>query len=120
MLPDHVVLSIKALAVRQSTVGINSLVRCSSSTGDFDARNAYSLALNEKKNFSHFLGHWIWKLKTLPKIQFMLWKCFHRSQPIKDVLFCRNIVESPVCDICHEESKTILHVLRDCSISRRF
>uniref|UniRef100_A0A2N9HAG3 Uncharacterized protein n=1 Tax=Fagus sylvatica TaxID=28930 RepID=A0A2N9HAG3_FAGSY len=50
----------------------------------------------------------------------MLWKCFHRSLPVKDVLFCRNIVESPVCDICQEESETILHVLRDCSISRRF
>ena len=97
VLLEYVMLSIKALAVRQSTVGDNALVQCSSSNGEFDSRNAYSLALNEKNDYSDFSGQWIWKLKILPKIQFMVWKCFHGSLPVKDVLFCRNIVESLIC-----------------------
>ena len=50
----------------------------------------------------------------------MVWKCFHGSLPLKDVLFCRNIVESLICEICQEKNENFLHVLRDCFISRQF
>ena len=113
-------LSIKALPIRRDSTGENTLVWSSASNGEFDSQNAYLLALNSGEVASNFLGHWIWKLNILPKIQFLLWKCAHFSLPVKVVLLHRKILEDPVCDICKEGDETILHVFRDCRKAHQF
>ena len=119
-LPQYLELSINALPIRRDSTGENTLVWSSASNGEFDSQNAYLLALNSGEVASNFLGHWIWKLNILPKIQFLLWKCAHFSLPVKVVLLHRKILEDPVCDICKEGDETILHVFRDCRKAYQF
>ena len=38
-----------------------------------------------------FNAGWIWKLMTLPRIQFFLWKCAHNSIGVKDCLVGRRV-----------------------------
>ncbi|XP_050254935.1 uncharacterized protein LOC126700793 [Quercus robur] len=56
----------------------------------------------------------------MPKIQMFLWKCYHNSVPVKSILAQRGIQISPTCDICHDQSETITHVLRECKAAHAF
>lgn len=49
-----------------------------SSKGDFDLKSAYMLATDSMRD-APFKGKWIWKLKTMPRIQVFVWKCLHHS-----------------------------------------
>ncbi|KAL0011948.1 hypothetical protein SO802_007056 [Lithocarpus litseifolius] len=87
--------------------------------GGFDPKNAYLLAVGDEGS-PEFKGKWIWKLKTLPKIQMFLWKCLHQSLSVKSVLSDRGIFELGGCDSCSEDRGSILHVLRECPIAQNF
>ena len=58
----------------------------SSLNGEFDPKNTYLLAVDENLEAPDFHGKRIWKLQTLPKIQFFLWKCLHPSLLVKSIL----------------------------------
>lgn len=88
--------------------------------GDFDPKNAYLLAIDENLEAPDFHGKWIWKLSTLPKIQYFLWKCLHLSLPVKSILAHRGIAGLGGCDSCHDPDESIVHVLRDCPIAKAF
>ena len=49
-----------------------------------------------------------------------LWKCYHNSIPVKNVLAQRGIQIPPFCDLCHDKLETIGHVLRDCTTAQVF
>nr|POE69125.1 putative ribonuclease h protein [Quercus suber] len=61
---------------------------------------------------------WIWKLKTLPKIQIFLWKCLHLSLLVKSILALRGISSLGGCENCFDNEESITHVLRDCPIAK--
>ena len=77
--------------------------------------SAYQIASNlvEVESFD---VSWIWKLNTLPRIQMFFWKCMHRSIAVKEVLANRGISIDTSCPMCHSESESLTHALRDCSL----
>lgn len=67
-----------------------------------------------------FKGKWIWKLKTLPRIQAFVWKCMPQSIGVKQCLMARGMLIDTTCPHCHGESETILHALWDYPLSKSF
>ena len=92
----------------------------SSPSGGFDPKNAYLIAVGEDFLEPDFNGKWLWKLKTLPKIQIFLWKCLHHSLPVKSILAQRGIEGLGGCAFCPATKETTIHILRDCPIAKRF
>jgi hypothetical protein len=119
-LPLHIALSIRATPIRIASDGKDTLSWNSNVNGVFDTKDAYLLASGGNLASHCFNGKWIWKLKTLPKIQLLLWKCFHHSLPVKESLLKRGIILDPMCDICHADNESLIYVLRDCSMARNF
>ena len=80
----------------------------------FDIGSAYLIATNlmEAKSFA---GSWIWKLQTLPRIQMFIWRCPHNSVAVKEVIANRGILLDTSCPMCHSDSESLTHALRDCS-----
>ena len=70
---------IKVTTLRRISVREDQLSWTSSINGEFESRNAYLLAVGEDLSANDFHGKWVWKIKTLPKIQILLWKCLHNS-----------------------------------------
>ena len=83
------------------------------SHGNFDLKSVYKLATIGNVN-DEFRGHWIWKIKILPRIQFFIWKCLHNSIGVKDCLASRGVSSDPTCPQCREDPETIIHMLWDC------
>lgn len=81
----------------------------------FDIKSAYLLASNLLDDDS-FSGSWIWKLPALPRIQLFMWKCMHQSIGVKECLANRGIPLDTTCLVCHLESESITHALRDSSL----
>ena len=68
-----------------------------------------------------FAGAWVWKANTFPKVRcFFLWKCLHRSIPIREVLSARGINIPSLCPLCNDAIESIFHTLRDCPQARSF
>ena len=61
-----------------------------------------------------FRGRWIWKLKTLPRIQFFVWPCMHHSIGVRECLLARGTAIENSCSICLNGPESIVHALRDC------
>lgn len=118
-LPESIKNAILATPLRRFSNNEDQRSWVSNLNGNFDPRNAYLLAVGEKGT-PDFEGKWIWKLKTLPKIQVLLWKCLHQSLPVKSVLSDRGIDGLGGCDSCLEVRESILHVLKECPIAQRF
>lgn len=80
-------------------------------------KSAYRLVVGLDQNLE-YNGHWIWKLQSLLKIQFLLWKCAHNSIGVNDCLVARGVNIDPFCPLCRKELETIMHALRDCDLVR--
>lgn len=78
-------------------------------------RSAFLLA-SEDQELDSFLGNWIWKLPSRPKIQMFIWKCMHLSIGVKECLLGRGMSLDTTCPRCHMESESISHALQDCSL----
>ena len=112
--------AIKATTLRRVSVREDQLSWISSINGEFDSRNAYLLAIGEDLSANDFHGKWVWKIKTLPKIQVFLWKFLHNSLPVKSILAHRGIEGLGGCAFCTDNEENILHVLRECPIVQEF
>ena len=112
--------SIKATPIRTASASEDHLSWIASPRGDFNPKSAYLIACGATSSEVCFQGAWIWKLKTLPKIQMFLWKCYHHSIPIKAVLAQKGIQMPPCCDICRDKPETASHVLRECTAAQVF
>ena len=88
-----------------------------STQGEFDLKSAYLLTLEPTVEVP-FRRKWVWKLKTLPRIQAFVWRCMNQSIGVKQCLLARGIPTDPRCPCCHDEPETILHTLRDCPVSK--
>lgn len=91
-----------------------------SQDGDFSIASAYKSAKTEDTNLQSFLGKWLWKLDTLPKIKHFLWLCFHQSVPVRQVLNARGILCNTCCPLCQNQEESIIHLLHDCPFALRF
>lgn len=85
--------------------------------GEFNMKSAYRLAVGLDQNLE-YSGHWIWKLQSLLKIQFFLWKCAHNIIGVNDCLIARSVNIDPFCPLCRKEPETIMHALQDCDLVR--
>ena len=97
---------------------INSIMWKYSKDGDFSTNLAYQLANEDSATENQFQGQWLWKLDVLPKIISFLWLCVHGSIPVKSVLAARGINCGKTCPLCIRHKETIVHLLRDCEVSR--
>ena len=75
---DEVLRDIMATSVPFSTIIDDRLAWKHSAKGVFHLKSAYFLATDAIGD-APFNGQWIWKLKTLPRIQMFVWKCMHLS-----------------------------------------
>ena len=81
-----------------------------STKGEFDLKSVYSLTLVPDLKVP-FKGKWIWKLQTLPRIQFFVWQCMHHSIGVRECLSARGIAIDNTYPICHNCLENIIHVL---------
>jgi len=88
-----------------------------SSLGEFTTKSATWLAYNLRQ--SNWDRKWIWKIDTMPKIQFFLWQMFHHALPVTGILIRRDVNLNPSCPLCLEDIETIYHLFKDCCITKR-
>ena len=85
--------------------------------GSFELKSVYLLAIDPLPN-PGFQGRWIWKIDTLPRIQFFLWKCMHQSIGVKECLQARGMLVDSACPHCLNSLEFVLHALQDCHVVR--
>ena len=105
-------LMLQAIPISFQGRGSDRLAWVENPRGIFDLKSAYGIAMGDDTNLP-FNADWIWKLMTLPRIHFFLWKCAHNSIGVKDCLVGRGVGSDNQCAICQGVAETILHALRD-------
>nr|POE68985.1 hypothetical protein CFP56_41155 [Quercus suber] len=120
VLPNDVLKAIKATPIRRSARRDDQCYWVSSANRDFETKSAYLLAINEDLSIQDVNGKWLWKLCTLPKIKYFLWKCYHHSLPVNAILEHRGFEGLGGYSSCLDPNETIAHVLRDCPEAQRF
>ena len=58
------------------------------------------------------------EVSIFSRLKFFLWLCFYSSIPTKEVLGLRGFNLDNTCDLYEVGMKSIIHVLRDCSVAR--
>lgn len=114
-LPTSIKLEIQAIPYALASTSRDKLMWADSPRGDFSLSSAYRVANGLSQNLA-FGGNWIWKLQTLPKIQFFLWKCAHNSIGVNGCLSARGMEVDSRCPWCLKETETIIHALRNCEL----
>lgn len=112
-LPSRIKMEVQATPFSLVARSEDRLTWSNNSHGKFDLKSAYKLA-TPTDECHEFKGHWIWKSKIIPRIQFFVWKCFHNSIGVKAFLASRGINLDPLCPQYRKEPETIIHMLRDC------
>ena len=118
VLPYEIIDELKATPIPLITRVEDKLAWKFSPKGGFDLKSAYLLTIDSRGD-APFKGNWIWKLKTMPRIQAFLWKFMHNSIGVNHCLMARGVQVEAVCPRCHTEAESILHALRDCPVSKR-
>ena len=117
-LPSEIISELKATPIPLTTRMNDRLAWKYSPRGEFDLKSAYLLTTAARGDVP-FMGNWIWKLKTMPRIQIFVWKCMHYSIGVNQCLMSRGVNVESNCPRCHREPESILHALRDCPVSKR-
>ena len=118
VLPSEIIGELKATPTPLITKMEDRLAWKNLPRGGFDLKSAYLLTIDSRGD-APFKGNWIWKLKTMSRIQAFVWKCMHNSIRVNQCLMIRGIQVEAYCPRCHREAESILHALRDCLISKR-
>ncbi|XVF12326.1 hypothetical protein REPUB_Repub08aG0106800 [Reevesia pubescens] len=87
------------------------------SNGCFSVKSAYGFSLDDPA--AVFDWKKIWKLDASPRVKHFLWLVCHNRLLTKEACFTRHIVNSSLCPRCHGAAEDLLHLLRDCSFSKR-
>ena len=56
----------------------------------------------------------IWSIPCPQKIKLFLWRACHNAIAVRENLYKRRLVDSPLCQICHKETETVEHALLLC------
>ena len=83
-------LMLQAIPISFQGRGGDKLAWVENPRGIFYLKSAYGIAMGDDTNLP-FTANWIWKLATLPRIKFFLWKCAHNSIGMKDCLVGRGL-----------------------------
>ena len=113
--PPDIKVEIQAVAMPVTARSCDKLAWKFSAKGSFDMKSAYLLATDQMVAGS-FLGSWIWKIQTLPKIQMFIWRCMHNSVGVNECLAKRGMALDILCPLCLEHPESISHALRDCRL----
>ena len=119
-LPPCIKDRIKAIPRQQVGSGEDVIMWKFSKDGEFITKSAYALLNGTQQNSLPFLGQWIWKIDTLPRIVSYLWLCVHNSLPVRAELTLRGITTNTCCPLCNRFPETISHMLRDCVVAKNF
>ena len=119
-LPPCIKDRIKAIPRQQVDRGEDVITWKFSKDGEFTTKSAYALLNGTQQNSLPFLGQWIWKIDTLPRIVSFLWLCMHNSLPVRVELTMRGIITNSCCPLCNNFLETINHLLRDCVVAKNF
>ena len=98
-LPPNVKLEIQGTSYAFTAASSDKLAWAENLRGVSDLKSAHDLATDNKH--IPFEGEWLWKIQTLPKIQFFLWKCLHNSIGVKSCLTARGVYLDPLCPLCN-------------------
>ena len=86
----------------------------------YSVRSAYRFLINRQTNEhpSHSraeedqtLWKHIWSLKVIPRVKSFIWKACLEVLPTKSNLHHRHIIDSPVCEECHQGIEDAMHAL---------
>ena len=117
--PNDVIMEINAMPFSLGTsIEEDRLIWNGDKHGDFELKSAYSLATRCSEEEEEFMGCWVWKVDTLPRIKSFMWQCLHNSIGVGDCLVKRHLSEMDRCPICLREVETIIHRLRDCEMAK--
>ena len=120
-LPEHILNAIKATPLSCNHEAEDSLQWAYSKNGFFSLKSAYLLAKGlNPLNLDAVSVEWVWKVEALPKIQFFLWLCLHNNVPTREVLGLKGLSLDPVCNLCHQNSETVEHLLRGCEFAKDY
>lgn len=113
---------IKAIPLPMAATAVDHISWRSSPNGEFDLKEAYNLACASQEShlYETFMGNWVWKTITLPKIKCFLWQCIQKSIPAREVLGARGLAIPISCSLCHTKVESIIHLLRDCPLAKEF
>ncbi|KAK7245764.1 hypothetical protein RIF29_40613 [Crotalaria pallida] len=90
----------------------------SSVDGEYSAVKGYRWLCNKSDNLLDEVSwSWVWRIKCHEKIKFLIWLVLHNAVPTNDFRFRRGMVSSPNCARCGAGFESVLHCLRDCSLS---
>ena len=82
MIPPNLLLKIKATPTPLFADGKDRISWASFPSGEFELKEAYKISLfagEDTLQAGTFMGSWVWKAATIPKIKCFLWQCVHRS-----------------------------------------
>uniref|UniRef100_A0A7N2M2Q9 Uncharacterized protein n=1 Tax=Quercus lobata TaxID=97700 RepID=A0A7N2M2Q9_QUELO len=82
--------------------------------GEFSTTSAYKLAKPDECQIPEFLGGWIWKLDTAPKMRHFLWLCHHRSVSVRETIAAKGVECDMICLVCKNAEEPLSHALREC------
>ncbi|KAA3486818.1 zf-RVT domain-containing protein [Gossypium australe] len=88
--------------------------------GVYTSKSAYSWSLLKRIGFGPHRIFWkiIWKLNMLPKIKVFSWRLGHDHLPAYDNIARIRQNFSNTCPRCKNSAETIIHVMKDCPVSR--
>ena len=117
ILPNDIVKEIRAMPHACVASEEDGIIWAVTLNGQFSLNSAYLLKTQNLDSFQPFNGSWIWKIKTLPRIQTFIWMCFHNSIATRVCIASRGMQVNLTCLICHQAPESIIHVLRDCYLA---
>lgn len=102
------------ILVGLSGSGTDKLIWGATSNERFTVKSAY-LALVTQDNYPLFPWASLWKLSLPPKLKYLFWLVCQRKLLTNVERVKRHLTSDPMCPLCHDRPKSMLHVLRDCS-----
>ena len=89
--PEFVKQERQAMPFVLTSRGEDKLTWKESEHGIFNLGSAYKIATSQG-NTDYFRGKWIWKVRTLPRIQSFVWLCCQESIRVKECLNQRGML----------------------------
>ncbi|KAK4280376.1 hypothetical protein QN277_012007 [Acacia crassicarpa] len=86
--------------------------------GEFGVKSAYRV-LSENQEEVAREWQWVWKLRTLPRCKAFMWLALHNKLLTNEVRVLRGMGGDGRCPWCGDDSESLIHVLRDCSETRK-
>ena len=99
--PNNILMEINAMPYSlRTSLEEDRLIWNDDNRGDFELKSAYTIAIRCSEEEEEFMGSWVWKVDTLPRIKTFVWQCLHNSIGVGECLVRRHLSESDRCPIC--------------------